>query len=507
MPVVSAPLPEVDQSITRPVVLDIVRQIKAITGIPDEIVVNYIAQGEARSQYGSTAGSQDDTTRLSSAPMITIEVEDTYDEGFFTTNPGHRPEQLPDFIDNRLGIVIKPIYAVCNLSVVFTYRTPSRNEALRWRDDAQFHASQMRDVVLHELTYHYLLPNPYWTLLKHIYDLREAQGGYGQTFEQYIMDGLTSRATQITSLNGEFQRTAIRETQGRVQGFFDFQAQPEKQDKNNDKGAWEIHFTYQFSFSKPVRSSMRYPIVVHNQLIDEKFIPEMIVDHEKQQARMALSTNALHYFEAPQVQQRLIGPKQLRMAPAFDDWQPDSWPLNVEPQLCLMAGVSTDKLGVILNLNDLGEYTIDQDILDFIQGIEYRYVNKLHTSLVQVNVFKDGYMIGFDRFAVEPDLKIRMSEPVNIRSVYRVMVSFSNDISKVDPRAIKRLMLFPKAYAKLIRQCCKNRGELRRLLPMFDIERDFMDLPDVGHSRQDVLDAIISRKTVMSGYVQTQTSS
>lgn len=504
MPVVSAPLPEVDQNITRPVVLDIVRQIKEIAGIPEEIQVNYIAQGEARSQYGSTAGSQDETTKLSSAPMITIEVDETYDEGGFTAIAGHRPEQLPDFVDNRLGIFIKPIYAVCNVNVTFTYKTPSRTEALRWRNDAHFNISQMQDVILHELTYHYLLPNPFWALLKHIYDLRETQGGYGQTFEEYVMDGLTTRATQVTSLNGDVQRTAIRETQGRVQGMFDFQAQPEKQEKNTDKGAWEIHFTYQFSFSKPIKSSMRYPIAVHNQLIDEKFIPVFAIDHEKQQARMALSTNALHFFEATQMQQRLTGPKQLRMAPTFDDWEPEVWPANVEPQLCLMAGASTDKLGVILNLNDIGDYTIDQDILDFIKGVEYQWVNKPFTSLIQVCVYKDGHLIAFNRFAVESDLKVRLAELINIRSSYRVLVSFCNDISKVDPRAIKRLKAYPKAYDKLIRQVCKNRGELRRLLPLLDIEQDFLDLPDVGYDRQEILDSIISRKTVMLGYVQSQ---
>lgn len=503
MPVVSTPLPEVDQNITRPVVLDVVRQIKDITGIPEDTPVNYIAQGEARSQYGSTAASQDDTTRLAGGRMVTIEVEERYEEGYFATNAGHRPEQLPDFHDSRLGIVIKPIYAYCDFDIVFTYKTPSRNEALRWRDDAQFKASQMRDVILHELTYHYLLPNPFWTLLKHLYDLRETQGGYNQTFDEYVMNHLTTRATQVTTLDGTIQRTAIRETQMRVQGMFDFQAQPEKQEKN-DKGNWEVHFTYHFGFSKPIASSMRYPIVVHNQLIDEKFIPTLAIDHERSQARMALSTNALHYFEAGQMQLRAAGENPLRYQPTCDEWVPDTIAPHTTPHLSLLAGLTPTSAGVIMNLNELGDYALVQEVLDFIRLIEYPWVNKPYASLIQLSVYKDTHLLKSTRFEVDAALNVRLLEPLNIRSTYRVVVGFSNDITHVHPNAIRRLVAYPLALQKLLRMCRPNRGQIRRLLPYFDLEHLFMDLPESGFSRQDILDSIVSMKTVQTHYVEAR---
>lgn len=502
MPVVSAPLPEVDQNITRPAILDIVRQIKDLTGIPADVSVNFIAQGEARTQYGSTVESQDDTTRIASGKMVTIEVEEQYDEGFFATNAGHRPEQLPDFCDNRLGIFIKPIYATCNYEINFTYKTPSRNEALRWRDDAHFNASQMRDVNMHELTYHYLLPDPFWTLLRHLYDMREAQAGYGQTFDEYVMDHLTTRATQLTSQNGEKQRTAIRETQMRVQGFFDFQAEPQKQEKNTEKGNWEVHFTYRFSFSKPIKSAMHYPVVVHNQLIDEKFIPTLVIDHERVQARMGLSTNALHYFEAPQMQQRLVGEKLLRYSPSCDEWTPDTTPPNTSAHLSLLVGADTAAAGVLLSLDDIGEYTLSEDVLAFIKATEYQWVNKLHASLIQVSVYKDTHLVRYDRFSVTSDLKVTLHEPLNLRSTYRVLISFCNDITKVHPRAIRRLLPYPNALQKLVRATGPSRGQLRRLLPEVDIEQYFMDLPDGGYSRQEITNSIVSMKTVQLGYAE-----
>lgn len=502
MPIVSIPLLDVDQTITRPSILDVVRQVKDITGIPQDTPVVYLGQGESRAQLGSTAGSDAPKVQLGSQRMVTIEVDERFDEGFFATNAGHRPEQHPDFIDRNLGVIVKPIYAVSEFDVNFIYRTPSRSEAMRWRADAQFRASQMRDVNMHELTYHYMLPNACISLLKHIHDLREKQAPYGDTFEDYVQERLTTRSTEIVNLVGDHPRITIRETQMRVQGVFDFQAQPERQDKNSDAGGWEVRFVYKFSFSKPVASSVRYPIIVHNQLIDEKFIPAIPVDHERMQSRMALSTNALHYFEAHVQQQRIAGEKTLKFHPPEDEWQPQTLAPNTRQYLSLLLAIDPAQPDVLANLADLGDYTIDPEILAFIAAGEHFYLNKLHSSLMQVSLYRNEQLVRHDRYSIGADLNVRLLEPANLRCTYRLVISFCSDITMVDYRAVRRTLPYPNVMQKLVRMARANRGQIRRLLPYLDIEHLFMDLPNTGFSRQQIIDSIVSMKTVMNSYVE-----
>lgn len=502
MPIVSIPLLDVDQSITRPAVLDIVRQVKDITGIPQQAPVVYLGQGESRHQFGSTAGSKDDITQLASQRMVTVEVEERYDEGFFTANAGHRPEQHPDFIDQNLGVVVKPIYAVSEFDVNFIYRTPSRSEAIRWRNDAQFKASQMRDVNMHELTYHYLIPTACITLLQHIHTLREKQAPYGDTFEEYINERITTRSTEAVDMTGKHMRLTIRETQMRVQGVFDFQAQPEKQEKNSEAGSWEVRFVYKFSFSKPVASSVQYPIIVHNQLIDEKFIPVTPVDHERVQAKMALSTNALHYFEAQSLQARVAGEKTLKFYPPEDEWQPLALPPNTRQYLSVLLEIDPANPLYLTNLTELGDYTIDPEIIAFLKAGEHFYLNKLHSSIMQVSLYRNEQLVRHDRFKINADLDVVLLEPSDLRCTYRLMLSFCSDITKVDYRAVRRIKPYPSVLQKLVRITRTNRGQLRKLLPYLDIEHLFMDLPNTGASRQEVIDSIVSMKTVMNSYTE-----
>lgn len=502
MPIVSIPLLDVDQTITRPAVLDVVRQVKDITGIPQATPVVYIGQGESRHQFGSTAGSQEDTTKINSTQMVTIEVDERYDEGFFTANAGHRPEQHPDFIDPHLGVIVKPIYAVSEFDVNFVYRTPSRSEAIRWRNDAQFKASQMRDVNMHELTYYYLIPNACINLLQHIHELREKQAPYGDTFEEYVRERMTTRSTDAVDMTGTHMRLVIRETQMRVQGVFDFQAQPEKQEKNADNGGWEVRFTYKFSFSKPVASSVQYPIIVHNQLIDDKFIPQTPVDHERIQARAALSTNALHYFEAHRMQASIVGEKTLKFFPAIDEWQPRQLAPDTRPYLSVLLEIDPANDRFLVNLADLGDYIIDPEILDFIRAGEHFFLNKLHSSLMQVSLYRNEQLVRHDRFSIGADLNATLLEPSDLRCTYRLILSFCSDITKVDYRAVRRTKPYPNVMQKLVRMARANRGQIRRLLPYLDIEHLFMDLPNTGFSRQEIIDSIVSMKTVMNYHAE-----
>ncbi len=502
MPIVSIPFLDVDQTITRPSILDVIRQVKDITGIPQDVPVVYLGQGESRVQSGSAVGSQSDTVQMASQRMVTIEVDERFEEGFFATNAGHRPEQRPDFIDPALGVIVKPIYSVSEFDVNFIYRTPSRTEAMRWRADAQFRASQMRDVNMHALTYYYMIPTQCISLLKHIHELREKQAPYGDTFEEYINERATTRATDLSNIVGEKIRLGIRETQMRVQGVFDFQAQPERQEKNSDAGAWEVRFVYKFSFSKPIAASVQYPIIVHNQLIDEKFIPQIPVDHEAMQARAALSTSALHYFEAQRMQALVAGEKTLRFHPAADEWQPRVVPPDTRAYLSLLLSIDPADSTALVNLSDLGDFVIDPEILQFIAAGEHFYLNKLHSSLMQISLYRNEQMVRHDRFTIDANLNVKLLEPSDLRCTYRLMISFCSDITKVDYRAVRRALPYPNVLQKLVRITRANRGQIRRLLPYLDIEHLFMDLPNTGYSRQQIIDSIVSMKTVMNSYVE-----
>ena len=108
MPQINIIVPEVTQNVTRPLVLDVVRQIKKVVGIPQAAPIIYLEESEERFQPGSTLNPED-VVDISNRKNLEIEVTEELEDEFFTTQASPRPVELVDFFDPKLGINIRPV--------------------------------------------------------------------------------------------------------------------------------------------------------------------------------------------------------------------------------------------------------------------------------------------------------------------------------------------------------------------------------------------------------------
>lgn len=496
MPVVNAPLPEVDQLIARPAVFAVMEQIKKITNIPQDVEVTFPGVDGQRLQYDHVTAPGEAPVKLASDSQLLIEVDEQPDESMFTGMVGNRPEHAPDFIDPSLGVVFKPVYTGYDFVVSVIYRTPSRTSAIQWRNEARYKASQMRMVNLHELEYQYQLPRAAMVLLEHIHTLREKQHGYNQDFAEYLSQHLTTRATLSSTVVGTAQELMIREKQFRVQGSFDFTFNPERQDKNDGAG-WEVRFTYTFSFHKPTEYSMRYPIVIHNQPLDPKFIPLEVQDPTFAEKRMAMSIDAMHHMEEPVVMRRITGYETIWRAPTFDTWTPDLQPPGQRILATFLLGLDAGFTGTLLNINQLGDYYLDQDVIKWIMAEEWRYLQLPHTSVVQVHLYRNECLSAPQAIQMDAQGNIKLLEPVDGRKRYRIVLSVAKKLSDCDVRSLKRLSRYPDAMCKLIKAIRTTTGELNQMLQYIDLSKFTSCAIKAGTTREQAINDIVTPKTVM----------
>lgn len=500
MPVVNFPLPEIDQLVARPVVLAVVEQLKQITNIPQETDVTFVGQGGSRMQFPHTTSPGQTPVKLAADNMLTVDVDEQPDESMFATTVGNAEEHQYDFLDGNLGLELKPVYCGFEYVATVTYRTPSRSEAIRWRNDARYKASQMRTTNLHELEYQYQLPPAAMIIARHIHSLREAKCGYGQSFDEYFTQGLTSRATQASTVTGTHPEILIREKQFRVQGTFDFTFNPARQDRNEGNG-WEVQFTYTFSFHKPVVYSVRYPIVVHNQAIDTRFIPLEPKDPTEVDKRMSLSVSAMHYMEAPVVMRRETQYESIHYSPAFDRWKPDVQPFGQTLVASFLLGVEDGYQGKILNLHELGDYSIDSDVMAWIDASEWPYIQLPYTSPVQIQLYRNECLSAPQAITVNAQGDVILNEVADGRKRYRIALTLCKKISQCDPRSLKRLAKFPDAMCKILSLTKTTSGEIYGMLPRVDLQSFVNCAISAGQSRQQAIESIVSIKTVMSAGV------
>lgn len=468
MPKISMTLPETSQAISRPVVIDIVNQVKAVTKIPADTPIFFPGDSERMRTAGSELNSEADRfASFETNRMVFIEVEEDHNVDAIATSSVHGQGAQPVFLDKDLGVAVVPIYTKTDLSITMRYRTHSKTEAIRWRDDMRLRVSQMRDMNTHVIKYHYLLPAEILILLKDIYTHREAVLPYNEGFVEYFKSKSTDRLTLIGDLIGKDARLGISETQTRVFGYYDFEPLPDKPEKDNDKGVWTVTLVYKLTYDKPYVCHVRYPVIVHNQLLPYAYtaFTDSSVDLNKMVLSFQGSLFAMRSFEYDVTMNTVKDPQAYIRLPDFDDYViPQAMP-GTGTILMALTTVESDNRSLV-NLKELDPIILDQDIIDWLVEEEYQYICQRYRSVIQVHLYRNNTLIQNLSLTCDNSLNIKATVDLNLRNQHRIRLSLVTDLSYLDTDAIRRLRKRPKAFVKVIgamNELLKNHPDFNNL--------------------------------------------
>lgn len=451
MPHVSVTLPETQQAVTRPIVLDIVKQICDIVKLPESEIF-YVGDTGTAYGAGTAINSVDKHARFSVANRLYIEAEEVRDRATICTTAVRVNEHPPIFVDSAIGVALVPGYAKHDLTIKFKYTSTSETVARRWRDDIERNLSAMSLSNIHSVTYHYLVPLEYLQLLQHIYTLRERVEPYGQTFDEYLVSCASNRLTVISNVTGNEARLAVSETQSRVQGMYNFDDAPEPPTRDSNDGVWTIEFEYKLSFDKPVACDAHYPVIVHNQLIHDIFTCDYDTNPDtlKRPVRTSKSMGALASFESDTTMKDAVDSRAYIRIPYFDDAPIPKFPHGIGPVMSVLCELALPDKKLLLNLNEVDPYLINQDIVKFMMESEYPYMHKPYHSFLQVLIYRNGRLVGHENFTVDKFLNITYKTDLNPRDQHRVVLAMVTDLHVLQRDAIDRLRKYPKAFVKVI---------------------------------------------------------
>jgi hypothetical protein len=454
MPKIRQTLPDINESVFRPVILEAVKQIREITNLPKEARMFFPGESEVSPTPGSEIESNHDKTAIfDSDRYIKIEVTKDYDLDQIYATSVNKGASEPIFHDPNLNISINPLYTPTDVSIQVTYSCPNKTEALRWRNDIRLKLAQRRNINIHTFSYSYCLPPEMWWIIKQVYVNREAYLGYNESLVEYIRKYTTNRLNLLSTLTGNQAELSISERTTRIQGYFESEDIPSKPEKDNDKGIWNISFTYKFTYDEPYACFMEYPIIVHNDLLPEEMVnfTDSSIDLNKEILSFQGSLKALRYFESENLLSKVYDPNSYIKIPYYDDYLVNQIPQGtgiVFTALCCLD--PNINLRYLLNLkSDLDPIVIDLDILKFIEESEYPYIGKLFTSILNISLYKNEDLLYTDILTCDNQLNISSRYDLDPRQQYRVMLGVQKDISYLRNEAWTRLMKYPKAFVKI----------------------------------------------------------
>lgn len=437
--------PGVQDSVTRPVVLDIVRQILIWTGLPKDTQILFPGYDERPPQTGSTISIEKEFNFFDAHSMWKISIEEVHQEDRGLSMAVLYDDNPRIFDDEDARVWIRPAYSPCDVTLRIKSRFTDKNQAIRWREDIRTRIGMNRDVRTHFVSYSYLLPLEFIKVLEEIHRMREMedQEPYGQTLEEYFQFYFSPKARLLSTMIGTNKQWGVAETQARILGYFDFQLHPEQNEKDGESSVHNIEFTYTFKYDKPSASVMSYPLVINNQLINKNYRPtsrdERVEDYVQQYSQSAFN---FRWFENS-VPTENIGMPGISI-PDFDDFLPARG--TVPPDtLRVLTGLTTIDLDnplELLSLEQLGTHNLNDDVLEFMRT-EYQWMTKLGMSIFNIMVYRNEYPLQKDHYTIGSDLMVRLVNPPSLRDTFHVRLSL-----------FQRPRLLPKEAKDRLRNNC-----------------------------------------------------
>lgn len=453
MPTINMNLPDVTQSVMRPVVVDLVRQIGVITGIDQEVPIVYAGDNGKIAAAGSIRGTEGDRrARFEGNRRIIISADESYAEDQNVTDIVGRKGNQPIFVDRMIDTWIAPVYATSEVVVNIRFESKSKEEVSRWRDDMNMKYKMLRISPTHDITYTYSLPRECWIILDAIGRARMEKVPTASRFGEWLHGCMTSRMTIIGNENGQHRKFSINETQNQIQGYFNYTAEnTPKPEFDDGMGVWRVSFEYRFTYQRPSGIDFHYPIIVHNTLLPERYTNFEGLVPKKPNPTIARFDQFGWATQDMNVRSNMLKIKPqfpyIRI-PAMDDFLiKGTVPGTGTFMLVLMAMDNEDDKR--FNLQHLGDTIIDKDVLEFIQKSEYKYIGIPGKSIFHLEVYKNTMPLTAPSVKVHEDLTVELLVKTDLTMTYRVRMSLFTDLERLENAAIERLKCFPKAFVKI----------------------------------------------------------
>lgn len=460
------PTPEVYKSVTRPVAMQIIRNMFTITGIDPKVFRSkMIGMVESEKVPGSAIDDKAPNdeqlqNRLSSDKKFSMEIEEEFLGDLVTAVK--RPNNHPVFYDPALKLSIKPVRLQVKTKISVIVNFMDKVSANNWLRQIKAQILQTGLTHYHTIDYHYPLPRNIVAQLMHMHKLRENVDGYGESFGQWCRRCFVKTYDIITNEAGQGKQFVIREKQTNIYGWFDFDFVPTKAEKESDRaGGWNIQFDYYFYYDRPDNLVISFPLMVHNQLISQEYFnPERPLNRDSYRSfssitdeaydRIVATVNTHSYTRRPGIP-----------APIFDDWNCGQDPKGfVQFSRTLLSLDPADKKWLV-NLDELSaDYSLKPIILDFINK-SGNSVFKTYDSIFNIVLYRWDSLLGPEHLNLVKPNKIVTPLDLSLRDMYHIVIYLLVDLS----------LLSDKGWDDLLNDCKVFHEYAEMLFPGTGVEK------------------------------------
>lgn len=458
MPHALIPLPDVYESVTRRVAVDVTSQLARLMSLPPETSVYLPGMAEVTPMNGGVFGNCcDRSVKMAASERLVVTYSEEADESYTLTTPVNNKEIPPIFEDKDHGIVLRPVYRFVTLQVTLQYTAPNLTIAQRWVDDMRNKISAGRAEIYQTLQYHYALPKPCMALFKALYETQESsEFPTGETYESWLASRFKQQTKVLATLIDTDQTLTIPEQQFEVLGWFDFTTTPPQPDKSSDNnGTYSATITYQLRYNRPTEIYVKYPFLMHQRPIPRRFRAKEPYETFRAKTRKVSTTKG-----SLDAMMDLMKVKVLPYIhyPNTDDFVADYIPKGRLTFFTgLMALKSTD-LRSVCDLSNLGEWKFNLYFLEYF----YHQGSRLFVrdaSIFEFRIYENDTYRPDIQLSMRPDtVRVVTNQDLDPTKVYHVQISLVRNWMTIIRETIMCLRRYPHVTYYVLKALQVNLG-------------------------------------------------
>ena len=443
---IKADLQGIEETVTRPIIITAVNDIKGLLGIGSDVYTFFDNKDNLFKRKTKDGGIIGDNSDRGS--YIKIEHEENSEDGNELSLIPARPDFLPVYKDEDVGSSFQPIHHSRRINMHVKYAGKSRSKIFSIANKLKLYTSSDAMYCLHDFEYHYNIPNFLNKLLIEINNKKNYRiiDGDKLTIEQYIDQTFDDRVDFANALDGDITKSSlvIREKQLDIEGWVEGDLQSIKPEYDDQGSVWYIEFDYTFTYEKPVTLLVKYPILVYNSLIHPAF-RTTIYEKPKKDNRAIRTGRAQAMHDATNTEQDPNDPLAIKHpnyyipVPDYDTTKLPT-PLNYYARLCVILTVIDDMdTKLLFNINDIPGIKFRDSYKEFIMNSERPYIGDEFKSIFHFELWKNNKKDYQNKIIMEEDGTLKTLYNLDYKYSYRVSINLLTDLSLLTQDAKRRI--------------------------------------------------------------------
>lgn len=441
MPNIQNMLYGIEESFVRPSILCVLKDIKKILCLDPNIYLQISQDDGIKKKVNRVGELKGDNNNKEEWIYVEWE-EESIDSKTLSTLPIN-PEYKPIWEDKDIYANCRVMYQARRLNIRCKYRTLSKSSAQSLANIFRIMTSNDNHTHKHNLEYFYHLGHTVTDLLKeisHLKNLREQEEDK-LTLQDYLNKTMDVRADLALTHDGNPNKVELicRERQNGVIGFFSSDVYNITPEYDDEYGQYSIDFDYSILYDKPISILSKFPILVYNSIIDEKFRLATTLDDVHPHADYGRSLQSTYTITTPNRTLKPLTNFDFITIPKEDTPLILPKPPRFITRLfSTIVVVNDEDKKELFNINDIPGIKFKDEVRDFIIS-EGDNVGTLLNSIFYIELFEDFNKIGNNKITIDTEGNLRTTEDMNIKKTYRVMFNILINIDMLPPKHARRI--------------------------------------------------------------------